>query len=99
MEMPTFLYLLRSRRERFMETITEEEDRILGLHFDYLKGHCDRGTLVLAGPCLDAAFGVVVFHAASEDEARVVMDNDPAIVHGVMGGELHPFRVSLLAHR
>ena len=69
----------------------------MGEHFGYLKAKLEEGALVLAGPCLDAAFGLVVFHAEDEAEARRVMDGDPAVVHGIMDAELHGFRISLHA--
>ncbi|HEX8230402.1 MAG TPA: YciI family protein [Chloroflexia bacterium] len=52
--------------------------------------------VVMAGPCLDAAFGIVIYEADSEEEARGIMENDPLVVAGVMSAEMHEFRVSLL---
>jgi uncharacterized protein len=50
----------------------------------------------MAGPCLDASFGVVILHNVDKEEANSIMVNDPAIVHEIMTGELFPFRISLL---
>jgi hypothetical protein len=44
----------------------------------------------------DQAFGIVVFEAASELDARGFMDSDPTVVTGVMTYELHPYRVAVL---
>ena len=51
--------------------------------------------MLLAGPCLDGAFGIVLFEAESDEAARAFMASDPAIQGGVMTGELHPLRISL----
>jgi uncharacterized protein YciI len=93
----TFVYLVRPTRENFNETSTPEEDAIVGQHFAQLKVMHEAGDLILAGPCTDAAFGVVIFSAASLEEARSIMENDPAVKNGVFSAELHEFRVSLLA--
>ncbi|MGZ4135865.1 MAG: YciI family protein, partial [Tumebacillaceae bacterium] len=68
-------------------------------HFGYLQGLLKEGKLILAGPCLDRVMGITIFKADSEEEARAIMNNDPAVVKGVMSAELHPYRVSLLTGR
>ena len=68
-------------------------------HFAYLKDALAAGQLVLAGPCEDLAFGLVIFQAEDDKAARAFMANDPAIRAGIMTAELHPFRVSLIAGR
>jgi len=40
--------------------------------------------------------GVVLFRTATDDEALEFMQSDPAVRHGLMTAELHPFRVSLI---
>ena len=67
-------------------------------HFAYLKSLLDAGKLVLAGPSLDPPFGIIVFEAESEDEARRLIEGDPSVAAGVQTPELHPFRASLLRH-
>ncbi|NLL89375.1 MAG: hypothetical protein GX228_10760 [Firmicutes bacterium] len=41
------------------------------------------------------AFGVVIFEADSEEEARFLMETDPAVEEGIMTAELFPYRVAL----
>ncbi|MBI3097286.1 MAG: hypothetical protein HYY93_03435 [Planctomycetes bacterium] len=94
-----YVYLVRPRRPGFRETMTEQEREIIDRHFDHLKARHDRGRLLLAGPCLDASFGLVVFEADSEEEAREFMDLDPAVREGIFYAELHPFHVALAPHR
>ena len=66
-------------------------------HFEYLRQATQAGVVLLAGPCLDDTFGLVVFAAADEAAAQAFMFNDPSVQANVMMAELHPFRVSLKA--
>ena len=96
---PLFLYTTRPGRLGMLtEGPTEEEARIVSAHFDYLEGLAAQGVLLLAGRTQDAdatTFGIVLFQAAGESEARAIMKNDPAVRHGVMLGELHPYRIAI----
>jgi uncharacterized protein YciI len=94
--MSTYIYLIRATRPGFADGSTPEEDAAMSEHFAYLKGLLADGRLILAGPCLDTAFGVVIFDAETEEEARSMMETDPSVRAGVMSAELHPFRASLL---
>lgn len=91
-----FVYLLRPVRPELMQTMTSEEEAAINSHFTHLQRHLEQGRLLLAGPCLDAAFGIVILVTDDENEARAMMESDPAVLGGVMTAELHPFRVSLL---
>lgn len=97
--MAEFVYLIRPTRDNFIETMTPEEENIMERHFEYLKGLLSENKLVLAGPCLDGAFGIVVIQAESMDMARNLMEDDPSVANGIMISDLHPYRVSLLQGR
>lgn len=92
----SFVYLLKPTRPGFIERMTPEEEAVVDEHFDHLKRLLAEGRLVLAGPCLDRAFGVVILEANSEAEAAELVRDDPAVRGGVMTAELHGFRVSLI---
>ncbi|ASS74193.1 hypothetical protein CIG75_03795 [Tumebacillus algifaecis] len=94
-----YSYLLRPNRPDFITTMTEAEQAVMGEHFVYLQQLLSAGQLILAGPCLDAAYGVVIFRADSPEAAAAIMQNDPAVVKAVMSAEVHPFRVSLMEGR
>ena len=94
--MPTFIYMLRPKSRSLIDETTPEEEARLGEHFEHLQKALAEGKLILAGPCVDGEFGVVVFRAATDDEALEFIQSDPAVRHGLMTAELHPFRVSLL---
>jgi uncharacterized protein len=93
--MPEYIYLIHPLRDGFFEQPTPEEDSILEEHFQYLKSATDSGIVVMAGPCLDNTFGIVIFHASSIESAQSFMFNDPAIRKNVMMAELHPVHISL----
>lgn len=64
-----------------------------------LQGLLKEGKLILAGKTegLDSkTFGIVIFEADSEEEAKMIMDSDPAVLEGIMTAELHPYRVALM---
>jgi uncharacterized protein YciI len=91
----SFIYLLRPVRPGFVETMTPREEAVVEEHFAHLQRLLAEGRLILAGPCLDGTFGVVIFEATSEEEAASLMRADPAVRESVMTAELHAFRVSL----
>lgn len=93
--METYLYIFRPIRPAFMEALTAEENKIMDLHFDYLKAASKEKTVVMAGPCVDRSLGIVVFLAQDMKSAQVFMQNDPAVKYNVMQAELKQFRIAL----
>lgn len=94
--MPEYIYLTHPIRDSFFEQPTPLEAAVMEEHFQYLKSAAETGQIVLAGPCLDDTFGIVVFHAADDAAARAFMFNDPSVKKYVMMSELHPLRISLI---
>lgn len=97
--MPDYLYILHPYRHGFFEQPTPEEAAIMEEHFAYLRKAAEAGQVLLAGPCLDDTFGLVVFRAENEAAANAFMFNDPSVKKNIMAAELHPMRVSLLGKR
>jgi uncharacterized protein YciI len=95
--MADFIYLIHPLRHEFFDNPTRQEDVTMDEHYEYLKKATTEGTVLLAGPCLDETFGVVVLRAESETAARAFMLNDPAVKNNVMMAELHPMKISLLS--
>jgi uncharacterized protein len=96
LEITEFLYQIKPVRADLMENQTQEEQEKLQSHFLYLQDLLEKGKLVLAGPCLDASFGVVILQDTNEEEAQEFMENDPAVKGKIMTAKLYPFRVSLM---
>lgn len=98
--MPEFLYRIRPTRPAMLtEGPTPEEAQATQAHFTYLKRGIEAGFVLMAGRTLtkdEGTFGIVIFRAASEEDARAIMGADPAIEADVMAAELFPFRLALL---
>jgi len=95
-----YLYKIQPIRDGVLKTgATEDEKRIVGEHFSYLQELIGKGVLVMAGRTLNidnSSFGIVVFRASSDEEARGIMLEDPAVKNMVFRAELYPYRISLL---
>ncbi|HEY4823261.1 MAG TPA: YciI family protein [Candidatus Bathyarchaeia archaeon] len=98
--MQHYLYKIQPvRLEMLSEGPTEAESRIVSDHFSYLKDLVERGAVILAGRTLNndySSFGIIIFKAESEDQARETVRNDPAVKNNVMRAELYPYRIALL---
>ncbi|MRS04456.1 hypothetical protein EG832_14750 [bacterium] len=102
-ESPLYLYKIQPVcPEMLTEGVTAEEDRLISEHFEYLKALTEKGVVFLAGRTLNtdpASFGIVIFAADSEEQARSLMHNDPAVKAHVMSAEFFPFRISLFSEK
>jgi uncharacterized protein YciI len=62
--MAEWIYFLHAKRENFAATMTAEEERAWGIHFERLKRLLAEGTLIIAGPTLGKInTGVAVIEA------------------------------------
>jgi uncharacterized protein YciI len=62
-------------------------------HLAYMRSLQALGTLVLGGPFLDDAGGLIVVRTEDADEARTLLQADPAVQEGVMVAEAHPWKL------
>jgi uncharacterized protein YciI len=90
-------FIIRLRPAVTGREATELEKLKITQHFEYLKGLLAQGKLILAGLATDDYAGIVILRARDRLEAEKIMAADPAIGANVFLGELHPFRVALLA--
>lgn len=101
--MTEYLYKIQPTRLGMLtEGPTPQEAEIISNHFDYLKALVDQGVGIFVGRTLttdERTFGLTVFEADSEEAARKIMNNDPAVMAGVMRAELYPFRIVLMGQR
>lgn len=91
--------IIKRPRENFIETMTEEEAEIMSKHFVYLREKLREGKLIVAGPATTGEFGLSVVETETEEEAIEIMNNDPAVLSGIMTPTIYPYRVSLLRGR
>jgi uncharacterized protein len=100
MSKPQFLYIVRLARPALLtEGPDAEEQRVLGAHFAYVERLTDEGTMILVGRTQTTGpetFGLAIFEADSEEEARRIMEEDPAVAQGLMRAELYPYKVALM---
>ena len=96
--MAEYLYMVRLTRPQLLrEGPTEAEAAALERHEAYLRRLTETGVVILAGRTQtddERSFGVVVFRADSLEDAEGIMRDDPAVLEGVMEGELYPYRVA-----
>ncbi len=97
--MQEFLYKLQLVRGDLLRTgPTESEQAVVAEHFAYLQGLNAQGVIILVGRTLNTdenTMGLAVFRAESEDAARQIMNDDPAVKKGLMTATLYPFKVVL----
>lgn len=78
---------------------TKEDGETVGRHFRRLQRLHREGKVILAGRTLNESdpsqFGVVIFEAATEEEARKFMEDDDAVKEKIMTAQLFPFKVAL----
>jgi len=84
-------------RPTFGEDATEQESAVIAEHFKYLQNLLVENVLVMAGRADDAHLGIVILKAESLEKANKIMQNDPAVVNNIFTGELHLFRLALMA--
>lgn len=96
-----YCYRLSLRQDlRDFSSWTKEEEETVGVHFSYLKSLLESGKLIMAGrtvniPMTERDMGIAILETDSEEEARVIMENDPAIKGGIMTAEFFEFSLAL----
>jgi uncharacterized protein len=95
-----FAYTVRPAFDQaFMANATDEERAVFEEHGAWLEAQYAEGRVVFAGRCYDGPFGLVILEAASEGEARRLMEQDPSVREGVQTAELFPFKTFIARER
>ena len=68
-------------------------DRYVSAHKDYVRALNQQGRNAKTGYWRNSPGGMLIFEAASMDEAREIVENDPLIKNGCVTYELHEWRV------
>lgn len=88
------------KRPDLLATLTDEEKKQFSDHAAYIKRLCLEGTMVFAGPCRDMKGpAVVILDVRKQADAERLMNEDPAVKHGLMKASLHPVRLSFIRWR
>jgi hypothetical protein len=97
-----YLYRVHPARDGFLTSPTPHEVSSVEAHFRYLAELTRRGVVLLAGRTLNedaSTFGIVVFEALSDVEARAIMQADPAVTAGTFIAKLYPYQIALASPR
>jgi uncharacterized protein len=86
------LYMIRYRPGPSYRPGTPLLKQDLREHGKYMQGLAKRGVMIAAGPTLAEPGGLVLVQAASLEEARALMQNDPAVRSGIFVGEVSDWR-------
>lgn len=95
-----YLYTLKLiPRLQHNDSWTDQDQKIVQEHFTRLKELTEQGIVILAGRTTredPTDFGVVIFKAQSDMDAKRIMKQDPAVLQGIMAAELFPYRIALI---
>lgn len=90
-----FALIYRPARANFAEGQSGRESAAMQEHFNYLRDLLDRGILKLAGRMEDMSQGLAIVECASGEQARAIIEADPAVRSGVFIAECKPWRTAL----
>jgi len=95
-----FLYTMRPARLAMLtEGPTAEEQALAGAHWQYSINLLKRGILIFGGRTMlrdSNSFATVVIRAGSIEEAKAIVEADPAVAAGVFKTEVFPFQPMLM---
>ncbi len=97
---PQWLYhLVPARLGMVTGEATAEEIETVSRHFAYLKDLTEKGVMILMGRTQnndESTFGIAIFEAEDESAAQRIMEQDPAVMGGVMRAKLYPYKIALM---
>jgi uncharacterized protein YciI len=93
-----FVYRLIPPRPTFDQDMNDEERAIMGRHAEYWSGLMEAGRVVVYGPVRDStgSWGLGVIRAESEEVARQIADDDPAVREGLATTDLGKMVVAIV---
>jgi len=85
-------------RPTFDQDMTETEREVMIRHADYWREIAETGRMVVYGPVRDdtGAWGLGVFEASDDDEARSLVHGDPAVTSGMSTVEVGPMLAAIV---
>jgi uncharacterized protein YciI len=81
-----FFIRLNPPRSTFPADITEDERNVMQRHIAYWMPYLNDGTLIVFGPVMDpkGTFGIAVLAVDNQEQARLLVNNDPATALGTV---------------
>ncbi len=101
-EVPCFIYVLNLKEPyRDPKNWNEKIRKVAQDHYQYFVDLEQEGKLLIAGRTKYEVdnpenFGIMVFYAASFEEADHIRLNDPGVKNNLMSARLHPFSIAVL---
>jgi uncharacterized protein YciI len=80
-------------RGDFFTTLTEAETAIMVGHLKWLEVHQEAGRVHFAGRTSDASHAVAILEAASEEEVRRELEENPACEAGLLTPNVKPYKL------
>jgi uncharacterized protein YciI len=98
--MSHFLYKLIPPRPTFDTDMSDTEAAIMGQHMAYWQDLLERGRVVVFGPVSDpvGTWGLGVVEAETEDDARALGVDDPAVASGMATFEVYSMPMAVVRH-
>ncbi|MFH2002640.1 MAG: SRPBCC domain-containing protein [Planctomycetota bacterium] len=94
--MHQYVVKLIGTRPGWPDQMTADEMKVMHDHYYYLKDLVAEKKVILAGPCPEGRYGLIIIQVASEQEAVDLMDREPSVKGGVHTYEMEPIHVALL---
>ena len=69
-------------------------DQDLQAHAQYMTLLLDQGHLILGGPFSDSTGGMAIITAKNADQAKDILNKDPAVTKGVFKATVHPWFIA-----
>jgi len=92
-ELASYYFVLLTRGPEWTAEKTPATEKIQAAHLANITKLHDAGKLVLAGPFTDDGNwrGIFIFKTSSIEEAKSLVENDPAVQAGRLTYEIHPW--------
>ena len=95
-----YMYTLHPTRPAMLtQGSTAEEKALAAQHWAYSQELLAKKVIIFAGRTLvttEDSFAICVIQTSSEEEARAIMDGDPAVKGGVFRARLFPYQPMLI---
>lgn len=67
----------------------EKSQKYRPQHLDYLEQKRDEGKIFVNGPFVDGTGGLFIYQVSSLEEVKEIVQNDPYVLKGARGFEIH----------